>query len=131
MSCLVHEGLSSFQECREPAIAYARISQTLRSADAVYAIERFLTPFGCRSMLEYGYCEGDMAETLRMPRLSDAVDDTPKAHALLRLLDLTIGHTRDTMIPEDLAIALDRIESEARGLTSDPAFRRLAAAARR
>ena len=203
VSCLVHEGLSSFQERREPAIAYARISQTLRSADdtirawaalevtqfqdfaykdgqnsraladlfqstvkpfldqvwpqerslatsrvsrhlaclpavsgdafteAVYAIERFLTPFGCRSMLEYGYCEGDMAETLRKPRLSDAVDDTPKAHALLRLLDLTIGHTRDAMIPEDLAIALDRIESEARGLTSDPAFRRLAAAARR
>ena len=203
LSCLVHEGLSSFQQHREPAVAYARIAQTLRSADdatrawaaleitqfqdfaykdghgsraladlfratvkpfleqvwpqerslatsrvsrhlaclpavsgdaftdAVDTIERFLTPFGCRSMLEYGYCEGDMAETLRMPRLSDAVDDTPKAHALLRLLDLTIGHTRDAMIPEDLAIALDRIESEARGLTSDPAFRRLAAAARR
>ena len=203
VSCLVHEGLSSFQQRREPSVGYARIAQTLRSADdairawaalditqfqgfaykdgqgsraladlfratvkpfleqvwpqerslttsrvsrhlarlpavtgdayadAVDAIERFLTPFDCRSLLEYGYCEGDRAETLRMPRLSDAVDASPKAHALLRLLDLTIGHARDAPIPEDIGIALDRIESVAPRLTSDPAFRRIATAARR
>ena len=54
-----------------------------------------------------------MSEDLRMPRLSNAVDDMPKAHALLRLLDLTIGHTQDAVVPDDLSIALDRIESEA------------------
>ena len=203
VSCLVYEALAAFREHREPSITYARISQTLRSAndeirewaafeirqfqeyaykggqgsrapgisllstvkpfleqvwpqerslatsgvsrhlsclpavsgeafaEVVDVIERFLTPFDCWSMLDYGYCEGDMSEDLRMPRLSNAVDDMPKAHALLRLLDLTIGHTQDAVVPDDLSIALDRIESEAPMLTSDPAFRRLAAAARR
>ena len=203
VACLVYEALAAFQEHREPSITYARISQTLRSAndeireraafeirqfqedaykigqgsralgisflstvkpfleqvwpqerslaasgvsqhlsclpavsgeafaEAVAVIERFLTPFDSWSMLDYGYCESDMSEDLRIPRLADAVDDMPKAHALLRLLDLTIGDTQDVVIPDDLSIALDRIESEAPKLTSDPAFRRLAAAARR
>ena len=203
VSCLVYEALAAFQEHREPSITYARISQTLRSAndeireqaafeirqfqeyaykvgqgsrapgisllstvkpfleqvwpqerslatsgvsrhlsclpavsgeafaEAAAVIERFLTPFDCWSMLDYGYCEGDMSEDLGMPRLSNAVDNMPKAHALLRLLDLTIGHTQDVVVPDNLSIALDRIESEAPKLTSDPAFRRLATAARR
>ena len=203
VSCVVNEGLNAFQEQREPSVAFARISQILRSASdsirawaawqvtefqnyaykvgedpqplgasfqaviepfleqvwpkeqslatrgvsrhlaslpavcgdafacSVDAIERFLTPFDCESMLAYGYCESDMSETLRMPRLSDVVDDIPKAISLLRLLDLTIGHTREAVIPEDLDVALDRIKAVAPDLTSLSAFRRLAAAARR
>ena len=100
-------------------------------ASSVDAIERFLRPFDCRSMLAYGYCESDMSATLKMPRLTDVVDDIPKASSLLRLLDLTIGHTREAAVPEDLDIALDRIRSVAPELTSVSAFRRLAAAARR
>ena len=100
-------------------------------ASSVDAIERFLTPFDGQSMLAYGYCDSDMSETLEMPRVSQVVDDLPKASALLRLLDLTIGHTREAVIPEDLDIALDRIKSVAPDLTSLSAFRRLAAAARR
>ncbi len=98
---------------------------------AVDEIERFLVPFDCSSMLSYGFYEGDMSEQLGMPKLSEVVDDAPKALALLRLLDLTIGDTQSATIPEDLSVALDRIESEAPSSKSDPAFRRLAAAARR
>ena len=100
-------------------------------ASSVDVIERFLTPFDCRSMLAYGYCESEMSETLKMPRLSDVVDDIPKASSLLRLLDLTIGQTREAVIPDDLGIALDRIKTVAPELTSLSAFRRLATAARR
>ena len=99
--------------------------------EAVDEIERFLIPFDCSSMLSYGFHEGDMSEQLGMPKLSEAVNDAPKARALLRLLDLTIGDTQNATIPEDLSVALDRIESEAPSSTSDRAFRRLAAAARR
>ena len=99
--------------------------------EAVDEIERFLNPFDCSSMLSYGFHEGDMSEQMGIPKLSEVVDDAPKALALLRLLDLTIGDTQNATIPEDLSVALDRIESEAPSSKSDPAFRRLAAAARR
>ena len=82
-------------------------------------------------MLAYGFYEGDMSEDLGMPRLSDTIDDSPKAHAFLRLLDLTVGASETAAVPEDLSAALDRIASLAPKLKSDPAFRRLAAAARR
>ena len=100
-------------------------------ADAVHEIERFLIPFDCSSLLAYGFCEGDISERLGMPRLSDAIDNSPKAHAFLRLLDLTVGESETAAVPEDLSAALERIESLAPNLTSDSAFRRLAAAARR
>lgn len=100
-------------------------------AEAVDQVARFLVPFDCRSLLAYGFNESGLSEHFGMPRLSDAVDDSPKAHALLRLLDLTVGESQDAVIPDDLGIALDRIESRAPMLTSDPAFQRLAAAARR
>lgn len=99
--------------------------------EAVDAVERFLVPFDCSSMLSYGFHEGDMSEQFMMPQLSDAIDDPPKAHAFLRLLDLTIGDTENAAVPEDLSAALDRIKSLAPKLASDPAFRRLAAVARR
>ena len=99
--------------------------------EAVAEIERFLIPFDCGSMLSYGFCEGHMSEQMGMPRLSDAINDAPKAQALQRLLDLTVGDSQDAVIPDDLSVALDQIESQAPKLTSYPTFRRLAAAARR
>ena len=99
--------------------------------EAVAEIERFLIPFDCGSMLSYGFCEGHMSEQMGMPRLSDAINDAPKAQALQRLLDLTVGDSQDAVIPDDLSVALDQIESQAPKLTSDSTFRRLAAAARR
>ena len=100
-------------------------------SEAVDEIERFLVPFDCSSMLSYGFLEGDMSEQLRMPQLSEAIDDAPKALAFLRLLNLTVGDTQYAAIPDDLGVALDRIESVAPSSISEPAFRRLAAAARR
>ena len=100
-------------------------------ADAVHEIERFLIPFDCSSMLSYGFYEGDLSKEMGIPRLSDAIDDSQKARAFLRLLDLTIRDSETAVIPSDLGAALDRIERQAPKLKSDPAFRRLAVAARR
>jgi len=100
-------------------------------ADAVHEIKRFLVPFDCRSMLAYGLYEGDMSEGLGMPQLSDAIDDPPKARAFLRLLDYTVGNSETAAVPEDLGAALGLIEALAPKLTSESAFQRLAATARR
>ena len=100
-------------------------------AEAVDAVERFLVPLDCQSMLGYGFLEGELSAQMRAPLLSEAVDDAPKARALLRLLDLTVGNSPDAVIPGDLSVALHQMESVAPELASVPAFRRLAAAARR
>jgi hypothetical protein len=95
-------------------------------AEAVYVIERFLVPFACWSMIEYGlYGEEDDE-----PKLS-IVDDREKASALLKLLDLTIGTSEDSVVPNDLAEALEQIGKVAPDLTERPEFRRLSTAARR
>jgi hypothetical protein len=54
--------------------------------EAVAVIERFLLPFECWSMLDYGLF-GDEG---RAKKLS-TIDNEAKAKALLRLLDLTVG----------------------------------------
>ena len=100
-------------------------------AEAVHKIERFLNPFDCSSLLAYGFLEDHMSLDFGIPRLSDVIDDSQKARAFLRLLHLTVGYSDTAVVPNDLGAALDRIESLAPKLTSDPAFRRLAAAARR
>lgn len=94
--------------------------------DAVDAIARFLVPFDTWSMLEYGLFGDDDGEA----KLA-SIDTPAKAHAFLRLLDATIGMAASAVIPYDLAAALAQIESVATALTEDPAFRRLATAARR
>lgn len=95
-------------------------------AEAVDAIARFLVPFECWSMLDYGlYGEEGGAKKLAV------INDEPKAMALLRLLDLTVGTSEGAVIPHDLADALDQIRSVAPSLADAPAFRRLSTAARR
>jgi hypothetical protein len=95
-------------------------------AEAVDTIERFLVPFECWSMLEYGlYGEQD-----GQPKLS-IIDNQEKATALLRLLDLTIGRVEGSVIPHDLGDALDQIRRITPSLANNQVFRRLATAARR
>lgn len=95
-------------------------------AEAVDAIERFLVPFECWSMSDYGlYGKGD-----GMPKLS-SIDNHVKAAAFLRLLDLTIGTAEGSVIPYDLADALDQVRRVAPILAENQIFRRLATAARR
>ena len=95
-------------------------------AEAVEAIERFLVPFECWSLLDYGL----YGEEGGKPKLSN-VDNQEKAGALLCLLDLTVGKTEGSVIPHDLADALDRIRVISHDLAETPEFRRLATAARR
>ncbi len=95
-------------------------------AEAVDAIERFLVPFECWSMLDYGlYGEED-----DKPKLSK-INNHEKAAAFLRLLALTIGTAEGSVIPHDLADALDQIRKIAPKLVENQIFRRLATAARR
>jgi hypothetical protein len=95
-------------------------------ADAVEMIERFLVPFECWSMLDYGlYGDEGGVKKLSM------IDDEAKANALLRLLDLTVGTSEGAIVPLDLTEALDQIRLVGPHLTESVRFRRLSTAARR
>ncbi|RWM06061.1 MAG: hypothetical protein EOR72_32215 [Mesorhizobium sp.] len=95
-------------------------------AEAVDAIERFLVPFECWSLLEYGlYGEDGGEKKLAM------INSEAKARALLRLFDLTIGNSEGAVIPYGLTEALDQIRAVEPELTKDPIYRRLSTAARR
>jgi len=120
---------------QERSLATPGVSQALADlpatageafADVVVTIERFLVPFECWSIHDYGFYRGGARE----PTLWN-IDKPEKAKAFLRLLDLTIGTSEGSVIPHDLADALDRIREAAPNLVEDQAFRRLATAARR
>jgi hypothetical protein len=108
--------------------AFADLPATSHHAfsEAVYVIERFLVPFECWSMFDYGlYGDDGGVKKLSM------IDEETKATALLRLLDLTIGTSEGAVIPYDLTDALDQIHSVAPHLTESVSYRRLSTAARR
>lgn len=93
--------------------------------EAADAVERFLVPFSCWSLLDFGF-ERDGAG----PTLAD-IDDEEKCEALLRLLDRSVGSADKAVVPYDLGAALDRIAEVAPDLARSRAFRRLATLARR
>ncbi|MBT1070699.1 hypothetical protein [Pelotalea chapellei] len=95
-------------------------------ADAVKTIERFLVPFDCWSMGDYGLYgeEGDQSKLSR-------INNEKKAKAFLQLLDATVGTSEGAVVPHDLGMALDQIGKVAPNLIEDRVFRRLATAARR
>lgn len=108
--------------------AFADLPAAARGAfaEAVDVVERFLVPFKCWSLLEYGlFGDEDGEAKLTM------IDDKRKAEAFLKLLDLTVGRSEDSVIPHELGKALDQIETAAPPLARDPRFLRLATAARR
>ncbi len=108
--------------------AFADLPATSRDAfvEAVETIERFLVPFECWSMLDYGLYGEDNGE-----KKLAIINSEAKAKALLHLFNLTIGSSEGAVIPHDLTEALDQIRSVAPELTNDPIFRRLSTAARR
>lgn len=108
--------------------AFAHLPAVARGAfaEAVTAVDRFLVPFDCWSMLDYGLF-GDADGESKLAR----IDSEEKAAALLQLLDRTIGTSEGAVVPYDLATALDQVETVAPRLVDSPIFRRLAAAARR
>lgn len=95
-------------------------------AEAVDTIARFLVPFECWSMLDYGL-HGDEGDVRKI----SIINDYAKAEALLKLLDLTVGTSENAVIPFDLTDSLDQIRSVAPVLVNSPVFRRLSTAARR
>jgi len=95
-------------------------------AEAVDTIARFLVPFECWSMDNYGLY-GDEGEAKKLA----IINDEAKAQALLKLLDLTVGTSEGAVVPRDLTDALDQIRSVAPALAESPVFRRLSTAARR
>lgn len=95
-------------------------------ANAVEDIERYLVPFDCWSMLDFGLHGADGEQ----PKLS-IINDESKAKAFLRLLDKTIGTSETAVVPFNISAALEQIETVAPKLRELPEFRRLAAAARR
>lgn len=108
--------------------AFADLPSTCRGsfAEAVDAVERFLVPFDCWSMLDFGLY-GEANEEPRLSRINTAA----KAEAFLRLLDLTIGSAQGAVVPSDLGTALAQIERVAPRIAEAQQFRRLAALARR
>ena len=95
-------------------------------AEAVSVIERFLMPFDCWSRVNYGlYGEENGVKKIAF------IDTQPKAKAFLHLLDLTVGNSERSVVPNDLTVALDQIKSVDDSLVDLPAFRRLSVCARR
>jgi hypothetical protein len=95
-------------------------------AEAVDTIARFLVPFECWSMVNYGLY-GDEGEAKKLA----IINDEAKAQALLKLLDLTIGNSEGAVSPHDLTDALDQIRAVEPDLTKKAAFKRLSALSRR
>lgn len=108
--------------------AFAELPATAGGAfvDAVAAVDRFLVPFDCWSMSDYGL-RGEVGGERNLTMIDSGV----KAKAFLRLLDLTVGSSERAVVPHDLTEALDRIRHVASELTRDPVYRRLSTAARR
>ena len=88
-------------------------------AEAVATIERFLVPFECWSLFDYGFARDGQMVNLGI------VDDIEKANALLRLLDRTIGTAENAAIPRDLGDALEQVRNVAPKLAQTPEYRRL------
>ena len=95
-------------------------------AAAVSAIERFLVPFECWSLVEYSLYREE-GGTPKLARINNA----EKAAAFLKLLNLTIGTTEGSVVPHDLSDALQQIAKISPALNESVAFQRLEPAARR
>jgi hypothetical protein len=107
---------------------FARIPAAAGAAfvTAVEAVDRFLVPFDCWSMVEYGLYGSDE----KGRPLLQAIDTAAKAAAFLRVLDLTVGRSEGATVPLDLGAALEQIAAQDRELLGKAAFRRLRAVAR-
>jgi hypothetical protein len=95
-------------------------------AEAVDAVERFLVPFDCWSLSDFGL----RGQTNHEPKLS-RINTAEKAAALLRLLDASIATIENAVVPSDLGDALAQIGVMAPRMIDSQAYRRLAALARR
>lgn len=94
--------------------------------EAVNLIDRFLVPFPCWSIHDYGL----YGQAHGKPKLA-MINTVAKAKAMLKLLDLTIGTSETAVIPHDLSKMLDHLRSISPKIAENYIFRRLSTAARR
>lgn len=95
-------------------------------AEAVQLIERFLIPFDCWAIHDYGlYGETDGEQKLSI------INTQEKASSFLKLLDLTIGKSENSIVPHGLSDALIQVNNVAPDLINTQVFRRLQTLARR
>lgn len=95
-------------------------------AEAVQAVEPFLVPFDCWSLLDFGLY-GDAGD---QPKLA-MITNRDGAEALLKLLDACVSDVEGAVIPMDLNRALEHVAHLSADLRDLPSYRRLAALARR
>lgn len=110
------------------ARAFADLPATSRDAfvEALHAIQDFMVPFECWSLIEFGL----FGEERGRPKLS-LINTVAKAEALLQLFNLAIGESEGAVVPHDLSDALETISEVAPQLSESRIYRRLSAAARR
>lgn len=108
--------------------AFAALPAATRGAfaAATKAIERFLVPFDCWSLLQLGL-RTDEPNCWKQAGIVDG----SSARALLTLLDRTIAASDSSVIPHDLSTALVHIRSTLPRLARTSTYRRLEAATRR
>lgn len=109
------------------AQAFARLPSACgeQFAEAVSVIERFLVPFNCWSLIDFGLDVGPENSTELVK-----IDNRDKAEAFLLLLDRSIGRTQNAVTPLRLDRALEHIRVLSGAVTRTPQYRRLAALAR-
>lgn len=94
-------------------------------AECVDDIADLLTPFDAWSLWEYRIYEKDGDERTLRPLATEE-----EAFALLKLLDLTIGHEEQAVRPRDLDAALAAIAARSKAAARTTAFARLSALTR-
>lgn len=94
-------------------------------AECVEDIADLLVPFDAWSLWEYRIYERDGDERSLRPLASEA-----EAFALLKLLDLTIGHEEQAISPRDLDTALATIAARSKAAARTTTFARLSALTR-
>ncbi|MCC5069600.1 hypothetical protein LLE67_17465 [Xanthomonas campestris] len=92
---------------------------------ATDSIRRFLIPFESWSLHDYGL------RSENRNRVSEVINNSEKASALLDIFDLTISGNDGTPIPHELGTALQIVSEIAPNLSRTPSYRRLAAFTRR
>ena len=104
--------------------AFSRIPTVAGNAfvDAATTVARFLLPYDCWSMLDYGFHPSADRESL------DLIEGPERADALLNVLDRTVGTAPSAVVPLELGDALARIEQVAPELGTTRAYRRLVSA---
>lgn len=108
--------------------AFARLPASVGGAfaDAVDAVERFLVPFNCWSLHDFGFFDADASELILIEQKT-----LREAEALIRLLNATIGGHEGAIIPRELSQALDQILKISPEVANLPSFRRLSTLARK